>query len=1266
MLRKFATVKLASVVTTEEDFNQAVSELTTTAARPDVQVQKIVRYNPDFVYARFKAIGSLEVDGPNANADGFSYGEFLDNRPNYGYQSFNGKHAYVEHSSDNINNAIGDLYHSYLNRFDTDKFGRREWHELDDDQRAWVLANRNPHEDGSIEVLMAVDRQLAPKIARMLETGSPTGCSMGTNIDYSECTVCGNRAYVEEQYCPHIKFSKGQYVLVPAQQISDLIKKGTLKPEWLPWILQRSDDIKAVKAAGRKMVYARAFESNYGLSFFELSVVANPAFSRGYKLEKIASLTKPSSQLMPIIHIAGHPVEMLFKISEGYFSEMMGNRTEGDQLLLQRSGEVAKNALVTGNVQEVLIDKSNAQYLISVDIPLTMAETPGFYRLANPEILLDKTFAKMRHRDKLGVVGTVEENFYVCARCGDVFDRKTQKIASTQEVLKFETFSICSDCEKFGVQCEGDVNMTNVKKAEYPTLPTTTEYTGDKEILPGKGAFVGEKEQLYEPWAEKGSKLIEQEKEHRPMGTIFIDPIVAKNDLNARSVRISELSKSAEILLSRVKLAMEAPETFLEEMSKGDKGIGMSMPGMGGPKPGLPGDLPGELSDDLPMGGIAIEIGMTPESAPQILDNTRMDLQLILNDLRQAQELIGARELEASQALKKEIRWSRRFVNSAVKTAESIDILLVDAEAAIDDALMKVNEAVKILDGGEPSEDIGKPKDSNSDSVDKSKPESSDKDKKNKFESKPKSEENSENNKPPEGDDIMAKESKLELTPSNIGILQSLRSVFAEKHSPVQKVAAEEEEEDEKKKDSDEKKKDVDGEKKDDKKPPFFEKKDAAVQKVDKEATAMPPTGARDPGDYGEAGKIESHEMSRWWNDMYPEYMKMKSNEEANELNEPEGKIELLTGFVGNKTPDDPEVGKQTVAPAIFARRFMNAGPKWANSFIGVVKVAEDGSTEAFTASFRDAAGDAGDEEEFTEFSSDDYLDRVLATVKTHGMNEAYYQMNGKVAQLEGITPGKTEKVSPLYDTKEENKHSNTARPGERPDAKDGHGKTAGDKEYYGKAFGDPGYASDLVTANQKIATLSTRIDEMTIEKRASRMAEYALHLARVAASRGIIPFDMPSVQKQATEYINLDDNGLKAVKGHLVALPVVNQRALEAYQIPEAENMSKGIVHNVLDTVDRIREQHVDAENVAPDGIQTAVERDAKVTAEVDEEKIRKQASELNNGIVPQMHASEAAGSINGLPDMSKFFQSTIENRLKRAGAWESHKHLLKSNRRQ
>ena len=1284
-LRKNASLlKLASVITTEQEFNDVVGRHTATAA--DHTVQKVVKFNPDFVYARFKAIGCLCVDGPNANADGFPYDQFLDSRAGYGYQSFIGKHAFVEHGSDNINNAIGNLHSAYLNRFNTSKYSNKEWQLLNGTERHYVLANRNPHEDGSVEVLMAIDRQLSPKIARMLETESPVGCSMGTNIDYSECTICGNRAYVEENYCPHIKFSKGQNVLVPAGQISELIKKGTIKTEWLPFILYRAQDLKAVASDVRRMVYAKAFEVNYGLSFFELSVVANPAFHRGYKLEKIASTSKKSfQQLLPLIYSAeGQPIEVVLNITDGFYKsvlEAFANQigqpldqwTGEERLLFERNGEIAKSALQTGNVHEVLTKKINAPYLVKEGIDLVPSDDAGFYQISNPDELLTRTFAGTRLRSIAGVVGTFEESYYGCAICHGVYDRKSHTKTGVHKWGTFNKFSVCPGCEQISKLLEnneGEVyamakdrsvnnNLGGKTAAEGTNLPTTSEFTGDKEVTIGDPRT--KETILYKGWAAKGSDQIEKEKEYRPMGTIFIDAIVARKDLNDRSARIAELLKSAGTLLNRTKLALDAPEDFLAEMGEGKP-----------PELDVPKGVEGPVGPEDDM-GIAIAIDIESEGDLRTtLENTKADLELILADLEQAKSMVGSSEGEAIDALANKLRWGKRQAIAAQKVATEADSLIEDAVSAVEDAMDKLQAACEFLyaeEGRRPDKEKGADSEKVEEKSNDTEPSDNSGDKSDgdskggfPFDKKDGKKYDNTNNKKVDsegGDDMPKKEASLELNPQNIQLLRDLRDVVVGSSS-LTKVAADETEEvkveeaeevevSDKVTDEENTEKEASGTK--------------ATKSADvKEAAAQPPTGARDPGDYGEPGAIETFEMKRWWQDMYPEFEKMKATEQRTELNIPEGKVELLTGPLGPREESDPEVGKQTDAPTIFAKRFANTWePK--KSFYGVLKVAEDGAVEAFTANFTDVTDEDAGKEQFDDFTSDAYMDEIVDTVKEHGVEATRKIMNGKTAQLEGITPGKTEKVNPLYDTDEEKKNSNSPREGERPDPKEGHGKAvSNDKAYYAKAYGDEGYASDLVTAQKKVASLTQEVADLKMDQSSDLIAKHALHLARVASSRGLIPFDLTNIQSQAMDYIKYDENSINAVKAHLEKLPVVNQRALEAYQIPEAEDMSSGVIHNSLDAVDRIRMEHTNAEKVAPDGIQPAVESNAALTAE-QKVHISKKASEA---IVPQMHADSAADT-GGLPDMSKYFTNTIENRLRAAGKLDEciAKGWLKSNRR-
>lgn len=251
-------------------------------------IQRIEDIDPDYCYIRTRAIGNLEIDGDNGNNDGFPYSQFVDTRPCYGYKSFEGKDAFVEHQSDNIRNSIGTLSAAYLNAFIIpEKYS--SWYDIPDRERIDVLTLPN-QKDGSIEVLMKIDKSRAPTIARKVEKEEPLHVSMGTNVDYSICSVCGNNAHYERQFCDDVKWNKGGTKLVPAEQIRGLVKNGVIESPWLKWILPRESDRSEVlnKSASNRMVLARVFEINYGLQFFELSVVTNPAFTRGHLLERIA------------------------------------------------------------------------------------------------------------------------------------------------------------------------------------------------------------------------------------------------------------------------------------------------------------------------------------------------------------------------------------------------------------------------------------------------------------------------------------------------------------------------------------------------------------------------------------------------------------------------------------------------------------------------------------------------------------------------------------------------------------------------------------------------------------------------------------------------------------------------------------------------------------------------------------------------------------------------------------------------------------------
>lgn len=266
--------------------------------------------NKDFRYLRFRAIGCMEVSGHNGNFDGFSYGEFEDEDPGFGYRSFIGKKAHVEHQSHlGLAGAIGDLPDAYLNKFNyPEDIKEKKWAAIRSNnfnkKRAEILSMPN-QKLGDIEVLMRIDtqlvkssqvekktRQLLDRIVRMIDTGQVITCSMGANVAESRCTACFNLARFSSDYCQCLKHKKGSLMVVTANQIRDAIDKEHMRPEWLKHLVASKYDVDEVlNGQSNKGIATRVAEMNHKVSFFELSVVARPAFADAVMLEKLASKT---------------------------------------------------------------------------------------------------------------------------------------------------------------------------------------------------------------------------------------------------------------------------------------------------------------------------------------------------------------------------------------------------------------------------------------------------------------------------------------------------------------------------------------------------------------------------------------------------------------------------------------------------------------------------------------------------------------------------------------------------------------------------------------------------------------------------------------------------------------------------------------------------------------------------------------------------------------------------------------------------------------
>lgn len=193
---------------------------------------------------------------------------------------------------------------------------------------------------------------------------------------------------------------------------------------------------------------------------------------------------------------------------------------------------------------------------------------------------------------------------------------------------------------------------------------------------------------------------------------------------------------------------------------------------------------------------------------------------------------------------------------------------------------------------------------------------------------------------------------------------------------------------------------------------------------------------------------------------------------------------------------------------------------------------------------------------------------------------------------------------------------------------------TEGLVAYYTKAFGDAGYARELV----KMHTKASKTGGIS-RSAATARADQAVQLARLQASRGLIPFTKQSVKEAALKVAQLDTYGYKYAWDFTEALPEVEPLALTAGEIPEAEDIESGVVGNrtegVRNPLGKVKVQGEIANNVASDA---AVESGPVPEGAKSARMVRRA------GIVPQIQ-SDFSGAAQALPF------TTTESRLAAMG---------------
>jgi len=111
-----------------------------------------------------------------------------------------------------------------------------------------------------VDLLFCVDKRHAD-LVHNIETGLANAVSMGCTTKYTICSICGNVAHDEKEYCNHVKNQKNQMIRC---------------------------------ADG---VYRKACEICFENTFYDCSIVANPAFA-GAVFRKLVAADKVSMQML--------------------------------------------------------------------------------------------------------------------------------------------------------------------------------------------------------------------------------------------------------------------------------------------------------------------------------------------------------------------------------------------------------------------------------------------------------------------------------------------------------------------------------------------------------------------------------------------------------------------------------------------------------------------------------------------------------------------------------------------------------------------------------------------------------------------------------------------------------------------------------------------------------------------------------------------------------------------------------------------------------
>ena len=210
-----ASLKTASAVASELELPEGFVPLPGTLLLSTRAISNRCNDNGDF-FSRSELLGSF--DGREAHNDEF------------GYRTFVGKPVFCDHNNTIYDDPRGRIIASHIFHDDSSKKAVQ-----------YVPDTETEDDDTWVKNYFEVDADRYPLTASAIKLGFIKSTSMGCDIEYSLCSVCGNKALFTHDYCDHVANHK-------------MRKK-----------FARDDGVEVL-----------AYEKNYGLVFFEDSLLTVP------------------------------------------------------------------------------------------------------------------------------------------------------------------------------------------------------------------------------------------------------------------------------------------------------------------------------------------------------------------------------------------------------------------------------------------------------------------------------------------------------------------------------------------------------------------------------------------------------------------------------------------------------------------------------------------------------------------------------------------------------------------------------------------------------------------------------------------------------------------------------------------------------------------------------------------------------------------------------------------------------------------------------